>query len=206
MKRGKLIVVSGPSGAGKSTVLHRILDNHPDFKFSVSATTRSPRPGETPGKDYHFITVEEFQKLIQNKALLEYNHYASGDYYGTPSAPMLETMEQGGTAILDVDPHGAFQVRQHCPEAILIFLAPPSLAELRSRLEYRGDTSPEKMEARLQQARWELRQAREYTYLVVNDQVDSCVERMEQIISGAPEAEESLFINNEDLKILKEVL
>lgn len=206
MNRGKLIVVSGPSGAGKSTVLHRILDKHRDFRFSVSATTRSPRPGETPGKDYHFITVEKFQKLIQQNALLEYNHYASGDYYGTPAAPMLETMERGGTAILDVDPNGAFQVRRHCPEAILIFLAPPSLKELRTRLEHRGDTSPEKIEARLRQAHWELQQAKEYTYLVVNDQVDACVERLERILTEDPRAEESLFINNQHLEIMKEVL
>lgn len=206
MNRGKLIVVSGPSGAGKSTVLRRILEQHGDYRFSVSATTRAPRPGEIPGKDYHFITPEQFQKLIADNALLEYNHYASGDYYGTPAAPMLETMEKGETAVLDVDPNGAFQVRQRCPEAILIFLAPPSLGELRSRLENRGDTKPEKIEARLHQARWELRQAHKYTYLVLNDQVERCVERMEWILSDDPRAEACLFENNKDLEILKEVL
>ena len=205
MKQGRLIVISGPSGVGKSTLIRTIMTNHPDFRFSVSATTRAPRPGEVCGRDYHFLTREDFLRMVEQDTLLEYNHYASGDYYGTPAQPIYDMMNEGCTVVLDVDPNGALQVRQHCPEAILIFIAPPAMAELRSRLEGRGDTPPEKILPRLNQARWEIQQAKHYQYLVLNDQVEQCVCRLEEILSGAPEAARSLFENNRDLPILKEV-
>lgn len=205
MSRGKLIVVSGPSGVGKSTVIHRILDSHPEIMFSVSATTREPRPGEVPGKDYHFISEDEFKGLVAREQLLEYNHYASGDYYGTPAEPIRAVMDQGGTVLLDVDPNGARQVTERCPEAVLVFIAPPSMAELHRRLSERGDTKPEKVMARLAHARWEIQQARHYRYLLLNDQVESCVTCMEQILADAPEAEKCLYENNTELYILKEV-
>lgn len=205
MSKGKLIVLSGPSGVGKSTVIKRILENHPDYMFSVSATTRAPRPGEIPGKSYHYITTYQFQKMVQEDAFLEYNHYASGDYYGTPAQPIVEVLEAGGIALLDVDPNGAFQVQQRCPEAVLIFIAPPSMAELRRRLEGRQDTPAEKVAARIAHARWEIQQAHKYQYLVLNDEVDSCVDRLEAIFAGKAEAQSSLFENNSELYILKEV-
>ena len=206
MKQGKLIVISGPSGVGKSTLIRTIMENHPDYRFSVSATTRAPRAGEVCGKDYHFLTREAFLEMVEQDTLLEYNHYASGDYYGTPARPIYEIMEQGGTVVLDVDPNGALQVRRHCPGAVLIFIAPPAMTELRSRLEGRHDTPPEKIQARLTQARWEIQQAPHYEYLVVNDQLDQCLLRLEEILTGAPEATRSLYENNRDLHILKEVL
>ncbi len=205
MSKGKLIVLSGPSGVGKSTVIKRILDNHPDYLFSVSATTRDPRPGEIPGKSYHYITTDLFQQMVQQDAFLEYNHYASGDYYGTPAQPIAEVMEAGGVALLDVDPNGAFQVQQRCPDAVLIFVAPPSMAELRRRLEGRQDTPAEKIAARIAHARWEIQQAHKYQYLVLNDVVDDCVDRLEAILADAPDAAKSLYENNTELYILKEV-
>lgn len=205
MKQGKLIVISGPSGVGKSSVIGEILKRHPDYLFSVSATTRAPRPGEVPGVSYHYITEEKFKTLVAQNALLEYNHYASGDYYGTPAAPILQTIAAGGTALLDVDPNGALQVAKQYPQAVLVFLAPPSMTELRRRLEGRNDTPPEKILARLAQARWEIQQAEHYRYLVLNDDFDDCVARMEEILSGSENAQRSLYTNNSDLKILKEV-
>lgn len=166
MSQGTLLILSGPSGAGKSTVIHRILERHPDFFFSVSATTRQPRGSEKDGVDYHFITPAQFEDMIAGQSLLEYNHYASGDYYGTPGEPVRQVLARGGTVLLDVEPNGAFQVREKLPEAVMIFLAPPSMAELRRRLESRGDTSPDKIEKRLKQAHWELAQAPSYSYLL----------------------------------------
>lgn len=206
MSQGRIFIMSGPSGAGKSTVLHRILKNHPDFFFSVSATTRTPRCCERDGVDYHFISRERFRTMIEEGQFLEYNHYASGDYYGTPAAPIREVLDRGGVALLDVEPNGAFQVLEKLPEAVMIFLAPPSLAQLRQRLESRGDTPPEKVEARLRQACWELRQAERYTYLILNDQVDICVAQVEAILQGSPAAEACRYEHNMDLPILKEVL
>ena len=110
MSTGRVVIFSGPSGVGKSTVLRQVLENHPDYFFSVSATTRAPRPGETPGVSYHYITPEEFQDLLRQDALMEYNLYAGGDYYGTPAQPVYDVLARGGTAILDVDPKGAAQV------------------------------------------------------------------------------------------------
>ena len=191
MKQGRLFIFSGPSGAGKSTVIHQILQRHPDFLFSVSATTRLPRNQERHGVDYDFMTPEKFQAMIAEDELLEYNHYAGGDYYGTPAAPV---------------PNGAFQVRKKLPQAVMIFLAPPSLAELRRRLESRGDTPPDKIEARLKQARWEIQQACHYTYLVLNNRVETCVAQVEAILQQSPEAEACRPENQTDLEILKEVL
>lgn len=167
---------------------------------------RQPRGGERDGVHYHFITPAQFEGMIAGQALLEYNHYASGDYYGTPAEPVRRVLDRGGTVLLDVEPNGAFQVLEKLPQAVMVFLAPPSLAELRRRLESRGDTPPDKVEARLKQAHWELAQAPHYTYLVVNDQVDVCVAQVEAILQGGPEAAACRYENQSEVEILKEVL
>ena len=186
MSEGKLIILSGLRGREK-TVIRQILERHPDFFFSVSATTRQPRGGERDGVHYHFITPAQFEGMIAGQALLEYNHYASGDYYGTPSRACAPGAGPGAAPCCWMwSPMARFRVLEKLPQAVMVFLAPPSLAELRRRLESRGDTPPDKVEARLKQAHWELAQAPHYTYLVVNDQVDVCVAQVEAIFAGRP--------------------
>ena len=142
MKRGKLFVLSGPSGVGKSTILKDLAERQ-EFYFSVSATTRDPRPGEENGVHYHFHTAEEFQKLIEDDALLEWAEYV-GNYYGTPAKYVDEAMESGRNVILDIEVQGAGQVKKSRPEAVRIFIAPPSWEELERRLTERGTDSAEK--------------------------------------------------------------
>lgn len=183
MTRGCLLVLSGPSGAGKSTVIHALLSRHPDMYFSVSVTTRAPRPGEVDGRDYRFITQEVYDGLVEQNALLEHAGYV-GKSYGTPAEPVDRALAQGRGALLDIEPQGAMQVRAARPEAVLVFLAPPSLEELERRLRGRGDTAPEAIEGRLKTARWEYTQAPKYDYIVCNDQVDRAVAELEAILTA----------------------
>lgn len=188
MKERKLIVCSGPSGVGKSSVLKKVMQEIPDSFFSVSATTRAPRPGETPGVSYHYMDKQEFERMLAENALLEYNQYA-GEYYGTPAKPIEQALEENRTVFLDVDPNGAFAVRRNRPDAALVYIAAPSMQEVRRRLESRGDTPPDKMEARLKQAQWENRQASSYDYIVMNDNLDECAKELLAIIAGSENAE-----------------
>jgi len=169
--KGKLFLISGPSGTGKSTVIAEVFRRYGNLKFSVSATTRPMRPGEVDGKDYCFVSREDFLTMRDRGELLEWAEYV-GNFYGTPAAPLYGAMESGVDCLLDIEPQGAMQVRASCPEAVLIFLAPPSMDELAHRLSSRGDTAQELVEKRLKQARWELTQAGAYDYIVVNDRVD----------------------------------
>ena len=178
---GKLFVISGASGVGKSTVLKEVMAERKDLSFSVSATTRSPRPGETDGVSYYFVTKETFETMIQNDEFLEYDAHMD-NYYGTPKGQLKEKL-QNGSVILDIEPNGAFNVKRHWPDAVLIFIAPPSLEELERRLRGRGDTSEEQMRLRLDRARWELEQAKEYDYTVINEQVETCAEEILKIIA-----------------------
>lgn len=181
MSKGKLFVISGASGVGKSTVLSKVMSCRNDLRFSVSATTRQPRPGEIDGVNYYFISKEQFLKMIDNKEFLEYDAHMD-NYYGTPQRQLSEKLETGHV-ILDIDPNGAFQVRENCPDAVLIFIAPPSLEELQRRLQNRGDTSEEQIRLRLDRVKWEMEQSKRYDYLVVNDQVDSCADEILKIIA-----------------------
>ena len=181
MAKGKLFVISGASGVGKSTVLAKVMASRPDLSFSVSATTRSPRPGEVEGVSYFFITKEQFLEMIEQDAFVEYDVHMD-NYYGTPKA-QLEDKLQKGSVILDIEPNGAFNVRRETEDAVLIFIAPPSTEELEHRLRSRGDTSEEQIQIRQARVAWEMEQSKHYDYVVVNDRVDACAEEMLKIIA-----------------------
>ena len=181
MSKGKLFVISGASGVGKSTVLARVMAKREDLRFSVSATTRAPRPGEVDGQSYYFIDKPQFEEMIRQDAFVEYDDHM-GNFYGTPKAQLEEKL-QTGSVILDIEPNGAFRVRSQRPDAVLIFIAPPSAEELERRLRSRGDTSQEQIAMRLERANWELEQSKTYDYIVVNDQVEACVAQILNIIA-----------------------
>ena len=182
MSTGKMFVVSGASGVGKSTVLKQVMEERNDLLFSVSATTRPPRPGETEGVHYFFVTKERFQEMIRENAFLEYDAHAD-NYYGTPRAQAEEKMARG-LLLLDIEPMGAKQVKQAAPEAVLIFIMPPSRQELERRLRSRGDTSEEQIRIRLERASWEMEQRSWYDYVVVNDDPRRCADEILTIIAN----------------------
>lgn len=181
MSKGKLFVISGASGVGKSTVLSRVMNARNDLRFSVSATTRAPRPGEVDGVAYYFITEDRFEQMIREDAFLEYDRHAKASY-GTPSAQLEEKLLDSNV-ILDIEPNGAFAVRAKRPDATLIFIMPPSVEELEKRLRGRGDTSEDQINVRMERAKWEMEQRFQYDYVVVNDRVDACVDQILNIIA-----------------------
>jgi len=178
---GKLFVISGASGVGKSTVLSKVMASRPDLRFSVSATTRAPRPGEVDGKDYYFVTKDKFRSMIEDNDFLEYDAHMN-HFYGTPRGQLEEKL-QTGSVILDIEPNGAFNVRRERNDAVLIFIAPPSLKELEDRLRGRGDTSEEQIKVRQARVAWEIEQSKLYDYTVVNDKVDTCASKILEIIA-----------------------
>ena len=181
--KGKLYVISGPSGCGKSTVVHAVMAKYPNLRFSVSATTRPIRPGELDGEDYFFVTRERFDEMLREGELLEHAEYV-GNCYGTPERPLQEALDSGLDMLLDIEPQGAMQVRQKRPDAVLVFLAPPSMEALRARLEGRGDTSEDLIAKRLEQARWELQQAQYYDYIIINDAVENAAREFLAVITA----------------------
>ena len=181
--KGKLIVLSGPSGAGKSTVIAELLARRDDISFSVSATTRQPRPGEEEGVNYYFKSLEEFEDMIRTGEFLEHARYA-GNFYGTPRRPIEELLAAGRNVILEIEVQGAFQVRNAMPEAPLVFLCPPSMDELERRLRGRGTDSEEKILIRLETAKGELKLAREYDYIVINDIAADAAAELDAIITA----------------------
>ena len=181
MSKGKLFIISGASGVGKSTVLGRVMAARDDLRFSVSATTRAPRPGEVDGESYYFVTKEKFQDMIDHEEFVEYDAHMN-NFYGTPEAQLNEKLETG-SVILDIEPNGAFMVRNRRPDATLIFIAPPSMEELLRRLVGRGDTPPDQVKVRQDRAQWEMDQSVHYDYVVVNNQVDTCVDEILKIIA-----------------------
>ena len=182
MSKGKLFVISGASGVGKSTVLKQVMARRDDLLFSVSATTRPPRPGEEDGVHYYFVTKERFEEMIRQDAFLEYDAHAD-NYYGTPRAQAEEKMQRG-LLLLDIEPMGAKQVKQTAPDATLIFIMPPSEQELERRLRGRGDTPEEQIKLRLERAAWEMEQRKWYDYIVVNDDATRCAEEILTIIAN----------------------
>ncbi len=185
MRRGRLFVLSGPSGVGKSTVLQRIRVRCPQLWYSVSATTRSQRPGERPGVDYFFVTAQEFAELIERQELLEYAQFA-GNYYGTPQGPVEERLAAGTDVLLEIEVQGARQVRSSPrlgAEAVLVFLAPPSFEELARRLIGRGTEDEQTQERRLTAARAELAAETEFDHTIVNTDVDAAVDGLIRLLA-----------------------
>ena len=182
MSKGLLIVVSGPAGSGKGTVNAKLLESD-EYAFSVSATTRAPRPGEINGKNYHFITKEEFESRIANGEMLEYTCYC-GNYYGTPRKEAEEVLASGKNLILEIEVDGAMQIKQKFPDAVLIMLLPPSYAEQEKRLRGRATESEEKILARLAQAKVEIEYLPQYDYVVYNEDgaAQACAEQIHAIL------------------------
>ncbi len=182
-RKSMLIVISGPSGVGKGTIYNRLLDNDPSLTFSVSVTTRAPRPGETDGVDYFFITEEKYRELIAQDAFLEHAT-VHGHSYGTLKSQIQEKMEKGYSVVLDIDPQGAKQVMAQWPDCVSIFLLPPSYQKLRERLYGRNTDDRNEIERRLNNARGEIAQVRMYQYTVVNDDLELAFEQVSAIIAA----------------------
>ena len=177
----KLFVISGASGVGKSTVLAKVMGERPDLRFSVSATTRKIRDGEVDGESYYFVSKDKFLDMIEKNAFLEYDAHMD-NYYGTPKGQLEEKLQKG-SVILDIEPNGAFNVRRQKDDAVLIFIAPPSLEELERRLRGRGDTSEEQIAIRQARVAWEMEQSKQYDYIVINDSVERCAAEILEIIA-----------------------
>ncbi len=179
--KGILIVVSGFSGAGKGTLMKRIMEKYDNYALSISATTRAPREGEVPGREYFFKTVDEFEKMIAQDELIEYAKYVS-NYYGTPKAYIMEQLEAGKDVILEIEIQGALKVREKFPDTLLLFVTPPSAKELEHRLTMRGTETPEVIASRMARACEEAEFMNHYDYLVINDDLEECVEELHELI------------------------
>lgn len=177
---GKLIVISGASGVGKGTVVKAMMARRQDLFFSVSATTRPPRPGEVDGRDYYFVTREAFEAMIARGEMLEYDEHAK-NYYGTPKA-QVEEKRKKGHVLLDIEPNGARNVKNNYPEAVLVFVMPPSVEELERRLRGRNDTPEDQITIRMERAKWEMDQRAWYDHVVVNDDAERCAEEILALI------------------------
>ncbi|MBA1435108.1 guanylate kinase [Bombilactobacillus bombi] len=184
LAKGMLIVLSGPSGVGKGTVRGAMLkDSVNQFKYSVSMTTRKMRPGEKNGVDYFFCSKAEFEKKIQQGQMLEYARYVD-NYYGTPLQYVQDTLDSGKDVLLEIEVNGAMQVREKMPDGVFIFLTPPDLSSLRSRITHRGSEDLTTINKRMEKARQEIKMMSNYDYAVVNDEVPRAVKRIEQIVTS----------------------
>lgn len=203
--KGILIVISGFSGAGKGTLVKQIMRDYDDYALSVSMTTREPRDGEEEGISYFFVEKESFEKKIEEDGLLEYAQYC-GNYYGTPKAYVEEQLNKGKNVILEIEIQGALKVKEKYPEALLLFVMPPSAEELKRRLIGRGTDSMEVIEKRLRRAEEESEGIENYEYIVINDDLTQCVEEIHAIVqaaSGNPVRNQKLIANmREELKAL----
>lgn len=199
-QKGLLIVISGPSGCGKGTICKELRARHPEIKVSVSTTTREIRAGEVEGRDYRYISKEEFERQVQEGEFLEYARIYSGNYYGTPKKYVKETLLAGDDLILEIDIQGALQVKEKFEEGVFIFLVPPSMEELHRRLVQRGRETPELIMERFKSAYEEMNFINRYNYVVTNDKVDEAIKKIEAIIA----AEKCRVVRNEAL--LHEIL
>lgn len=180
-EKGKLIVISGPSGAGKSTVVFKAIEGREDVCFSTSVTTRKPRPGEVDGREYFFVDPDRFKEMVENDELLEHAEYVANSY-GTPRAYVEEKLDAGLNVLLDIEVQGARQIHEKKPDAVMIFIVPPSLEELEKRLKGRGTDTERAIEARLIRARQEYQEADFYDYLIINDDADKAAKELSAII------------------------
>ncbi|MGN1031328.1 MAG: guanylate kinase [Butyricicoccaceae bacterium] len=181
MSKGTLFVLTGPSGVGKGTVRKEMEKEQLNLFTSISATTRQPREGEQEGVHYYFLTREQFEQKIQEDAFLEYAQFAD-NYYGTLREPVQQHLDAGENVLLEIEVQGALQVKERCPEAVMTFILPPSMEELRSRLTGRGTETPEKVEKRLKQAEWEMTQRASFQHQIVNDDVVRAKDELASII------------------------
>lgn len=200
--QGILVVVSGFSGAGKGTLMKALLEKYDNYALSISATTRQPREGEENGREYFFVSRETFEHMIEENQLIEYAQYVN-NYYGTPSQYVSQKMAEGKDVILEIEIQGALKIKERFPEALLLFILPPSAQELKRRLTGRGTESPEVIEARLHRAAEEAEGMTSYDYILVNDTIETCVEDMHQLI----QTQHSRVNNNLDfIRQMKEEL
>ena len=199
MNKGKLFVVSAPSGCGKGTILFEVLNNNKNLFYSVSATTRTPREGEIDGVNYYFLSKDEFKREIDNGGMLEYAQYCD-NFYGTPKKKVVEKLEQGIDVILEIETKGAMQVKGVMPEAVLIFILPPSVLELRRRLNKRGTEEESVIEKRVKEAEDEILKAHNYDYIIMNDELDKAIEDFEAVLKASKLTKE----NNKNM--IEEVL
>lgn len=199
MSKGTVLIVSGPSGSGKDTILKEVFKEIPEIKFSISSITRNMRDGEVEGEKYNFVSVEKFLDMIKNDDLLEYNKYLD-NYYGTPRKPVEEVLNNGGEIIIEVDVNGAASIREKLPEAVSVFIMPPSFNVLKNRLSGRGTESEELVNKRLNEALNEISRASEYDYIVVNDALSEAVSDLVAIIKS------ERYRINKKLNIINEVL
>lgn len=182
-ERGILAVVSGFSGAGKGTIMKGLMSRYDNYALSISATTREPREGEVHGREYFFVSEEEFEDMIREDRLIEYARYVD-HYYGTPKDYVMSQMEAGKDVILEIEIQGALKVKEKFPETLLIFVAPPSAEELKRRLVNRGTETADVIDARMKRACEEAEQMDRYDYLLINDEIDRCVEELNSLIQG----------------------
>ena len=186
MNKGSLVVVSGFSGAGKGTLMKNLLAKYNNYALSISCTTRKPREGELDGREYFFKTKEEFEEMISKDELVEYARYVD-NYYGTPKEFVRSQLDAGKDVLLEIEIQGALKIKEKFPEAVLVFITPPSGEELKSRLTGRGTESPEVIEKRLQRAVQESEGVEAYDYILINDDIDTCTEKLHNLIRAQHE-------------------